>query len=323
MHIEEIVRNESSDFNDIAARYGGIFFTESWTSLFQDRLQQVGIYDGGGRLIGGFVVYRERKWGVTVLRNPPFTPAVGPFLKVEATNYVAVMDLWKEVQSLIAKFLESKGYSLISLSFDTGVIDMQPFIWKGFKVVPGYTYIVDLSMSEDELLRRMSTDRRKSLRRAIKEGLEARRVADLRIIRDLVKKTFQRQEMTVNERYLDKILFEFAQDDVNAFAFVTYDRRNRTLAGNFCIRDREKAYYILGGYDETNKHHGAGAMAMWEAMRHAKELGLKYFDFEGSMVPQIERYFRGFGGTLTPYYRVNKAILPIEILLKFFKRELF
>jgi len=41
------------------------------------------------------------------------------------------------------------------------------------------------------------------------------------------------------------------------------------------------------------------------------------------MIPQIKKYFRGFGGKLTPYYRINKAKLPIEILLKFFKREVF
>jgi hypothetical protein len=53
-------------------------------------------------------------------------------------------------------------------------------------------------------------------------------------------------------------------------------------------------------------------------------LGIKYFDFEGSMLPQIEIFFRGFGGQLVPYYnRINKAKLPLEILLKFYKRELF
>lgn len=62
---------------------------------------------------------------------------------------------------------------------------------------------------------------------------------------------------------------------------------------------------------------------MLRITKHAKNLGLKYFDFERSMIPQIERYFRGFGGQLTPYYRINKAKLPFEILLKFFKRESF
>ena len=44
--------------------------------------------------------------------------------------------------------------------------------------------------------------------------------------------------------------------------------------------------------DSKNKHHGAGALSMWGAIKCAKDLGIKYFDFEGSMVAQIERYFR-------------------------------
>ena len=87
--------------------------------------------------------------------------------------------------------------------------------------------------------------------------------------------------------------------------------------------DKITTYYLLGGYDFENKHHGAGPLVIWESIKYSKEIGLKYFDFEGSMVPQIEKHFRGFGGKLTPYYRINKARLPLEILLKFLKRELF
>jgi hypothetical protein len=64
-------------------------------------------------------------------------------------------------------------------------------------------------------------------------------------------------------------------------------------------------------------------MSMVEAIRHARDLGLQTFDFEGSAIPPVEAYFRGFGGKLTPYFRVNKAWLPIEMVLKFFKRRLF
>ena len=52
------------------------------------------------------------------------------------------------------------------------------------------------------------------------------------------------------------------------------------------------------------------------AILKAKEMGLQVFDFEGSIVPPIERYFRGFGGKLTPIFSVHKAWLPIEIGLK-------
>ncbi|MDI6740189.1 MAG: GNAT family N-acetyltransferase, partial [Candidatus Edwardsbacteria bacterium] len=95
------------------------------------------------------------------------------------------------------------------------------------------------------------------------------------------------------------------------------------IAATFCIHDATTAYYLLGGYDHASKHRGAGAAALWAAIGHAKGIGLKRFDFEGSMVPQIERYFRGFGGTQTLYLTINKAALPLEMLLKITRRQTF
>ena len=37
----------------------------------------------------------------------------------------------------------------------------------------------------------------------------------------------------------------------------------------------------------------------------------------------IDKYFMGFGGYMYPYYTINKAIMPIEIILKFIKRQAF
>ena len=108
----------------------------------------------------------------------------------------------------------------------------------------------------------------------------------------------------------------------NSFSFISF-QNDKPIAIVFCVYDKNTAYYLLGDYDRKKSHHGAGALTMWETIKYSKGLGLRSFDFEGFMVSQIERYFRGFGGTLIPYYRINKAKLPLEILLKLFKRELF
>jgi hypothetical protein len=41
------------------------------------------------------------------------------------------------------------------------------------------------------------------------------------------------------------------------------------------------------------------------------------------MLPEVERFFRGFGADLVPYFTVNKAWLPLEFMLKLLKRERF
>jgi hypothetical protein len=141
------------------------------------------------------------------------------------------------------------------------------------------------------------------------------------IVHSLVLQTHERQKRQINKAFLESILFRFANEKTG-FAFATY-RGDVPVACSFIVHDGRTAYYLLGGYNSEKKHHGAGALSMFEAIQHAQKLGLQAFDFEGSMIPAIERYFRGFGGKLTPYFSVNKAWLPVEIVLKFFKREIF
>ena len=321
MKIEKLRDNDRDKYEKIAQEYGTIFNTLAWSQMFKNDAQVYGIYDKGNNLIGGFSVYKEKKLGFTIYRNSPFTPAMGPFLKVNARNSVAIMDTWKRVLSLTADFIETLPYSVISVSLNKNIIDTQPFIWKKFKVIPGYTYVLNLEKSIEDIQKDMSAERRNDMNKGARDGLMVKQINDFEVVNSLVIKTFSRQEKKTNEYYLNKILFNFA-DNTNSFAYATF-RDDNPIATSFCVYDKDTAYYLLGGYDYKNKHHGAGALSVWGAIKHAKELGLKYFDFEGSMVPQIERYFRGFGGKLTPYYRINKAKLPLEMLLKFFKRELF
>lgn len=320
MKISEIKKQDEPLINDLALSYGTIFDSIEWTKIFEGRVNRYGIYNNGDELIGGFITYREKKFGLSIYRDPPFTPSIGPFLKMEAKNPVAVMDIWKQTLSLMANFIEDLPYSVMSCSLNRNIIDLQPFIWKRFKVIPGYTYILDLSMSAEDIWNRMSSERRKNINKGVKDGLFVKKITDYELIKSLVIKTFLRQKREINEFYLNKILFEFANNE-NSYAFVTYN--NGPIGCSFCIYDRKTAFYLLGGYDDQKKHHGAGTLSMWEAIKQAKALGLRYFDFEGSMIPQIEIYFRGFGGQLTPYFHINKAKLPLEIALKFFKRELF
>jgi hypothetical protein len=313
MQIKKISDSDNVKYNDLAAEYGTVFNTIDWLKIFADKVRIYGIYDKNGGIIGGFSIYTERRFGFKISRDPLFTPMIGPFLEI--------MDFWKEVLSSLANFLDKLPCSVISVSLSKTIVDTQPFVWKKFKVVPRYTYVLDLDSSVDDIRSGMSAERRNDINKASRDGLVVRQIDDFKIVKSLVFKTLSRQDLAVDEVYLDRVLFEFANKD-NCFAFAAF-RENIPIAVSFCICDSRTAYYLLGGYDDKNKHHGAGAMAVWEAIKHAQSLGLKQFDFEGSMVPQIERYFRGFGGQLTPFYRVNKAKLPLEVLLKFFKRELF
>ena len=321
MKISILKPNDASYYNQLAMSHGSIFNTLEWSNIFKNHITHYGIYDKGENLIGGFMTYKENIFGLSVYRAPPYTQEMGPFLKIDARNPVSIMDTWKKVLFLISDTLEKLPYSIMSFALSKDIADMQPFIWNKFKVVPGFTYILDLSMHIDEIWKRMSNERRKNIKKGIKDNLITKKIDDFEVVRSLVLMTYSRQEKKINEFYLNKVLFEFANKN-NSYAYATY-KGDEAIASTFCIYDTKSAYYLMGGYNYKNKHNGAGAMSIWESIKYAKIKGMKFFDFEGSMNQNIERYFRGFGGQLIPYFSVNKAKLPLELLLKFYKRELF
>ena len=44
---------------------------------------------------------------------------------------------------------------------------------------------------------------------------------------------------------------------------------------------------------------------MWEAITRSSEV-TDVFDFQGSMLPPVERFFRAFGGRQSPYLSVTR-----------------
>lgn len=313
--------SELDRYDRLAREHGSVFDTVAWTGLFGDSLTRYGIYDAGGTLRGGFCLFREKRLGLTVLRDAPYTPSIGPFFECRAQHPVARLEEWRDVLTALAEFLEHLHPAVVSVSLAQWVTDCLPFFWRNFKVIPYYTYLLSLNQTDEAILTGMSEVRRRNIGKARRDGLCAELTEDYSIISSLVEATFARQQKDLKREHLKKILFGFANAS-NSHSFVVFSN-GVPIAGTFIIYDAHTAYYLLGGYRSEGKHHGAGALAMFESIRRARELGLKTFDFEGSVVPAIERYFRGFGGKLTPYFRVNKAWLPLEMALKCFKRGLF
>lgn len=300
---------------------GSVFHSEAWAGLFPVGLRRYAALDEKGRVAGAFSLYEQRRFGLRVLRNPPFTPVAGPVMDIRSQHPVAVLYDRRAVVEAMALFLIASGPPIISLALEHDVLDVLPFCWRGFKVTPRYTYRLNLRRPWEEVVKGFTQERRRNLAKAQRDGLVVAPAVEPQVIRELVIGTFRRSGGGLDLEVLDRVLSSFARTD-NSYGFITWSGE-RPLACAWVVHDQETAYYLLGGYADEGKHHGAGAMAMVECIKHARELGLQVFDFEGSSIPPIERYFRGFGGELTHYFTVSRAWLPLEMALKLRKRSLF
>lgn len=322
MEIKILESSFKEKYTSICAAQGTVFSTLKWLDIYDDALTVYGIFNNDNKLIGGFHVYKTKMAGmITHLKNPPFTPHIGLFYENQSGTKANALSFEKTISNCLAEFFNQLPYQIFTVALPSNCTDTQSFIWTKFKVVPNYSYHLDLTLSEADLLKNLASDKRNSINKAEKDKVTVSLCSDRNVVKQMVENTYSRKAKSLNENIVNKILFQFSSAE-NSFGY-SASVNNTISALSYCIHDQHSAYYLLGGYDNQNKHQGAGVLALWNCILHAKKLGLKKFDFEGSMIPQVEKYFRGFGGDLVPYYTLNKANIVLETALKFVKRESF
>lgn len=320
LFVKPLDPNENQIWEKLVFEHGSLFNTLRWTDQFTPNLYRLGLYDSANSLLGGFCVWEQRKFGLRILRNPPLTPYVGPFFKYRATNAAAKTEERRRVAEAMATWLDQENPAVVALSLAPNHTDSLPFYWRGFKVTPRFTYLMDLARKENALIQSMSTKMRHHIRKAKKDQLKVVETGDSSMVRGFVLRSFARQNKRLDEKQIESV-FAAYPPGFNSYCMVTLFA-DEPVAGTYVVYDNHSGYYLLGGHSDQT-HHGAGPLAIWMSIQRAIQLGLSIFDFEGSIIPPIERYFRGFGGRLTPYYGIYKAWIPLEIVLKFFRRSLF
>jgi hypothetical protein len=317
--IRVLAPGEYPAFSRLALDCDFVFASPAWLQAVKPTV--CGIFDKGQRLTGGFLISERVVLGRHIIRTPLYLPSIGPFLRVDASNPVKVLETRRHSLSEMAQFLEARRPLAQHLALDRSVSDVLPLIWSGYKATPGYTYVLGLEAGAEQLLRDMSPKRRSELRKAEKDGIRVEETRDVGLVSTLVGRTFARQNKQYPAKLLEDLLGGLSGEQ-NWFA-VKGVVNDHVASVALCVSSSNTAYYLFGGYDNAVKSSQAGPAVIWKSIMMAIERDLKWFDFEGSMNPNIERFYSDFGGNLHHYFRVSKAPYFIECMLKWKWRDSF
>lgn len=314
--------NSISLFAEKAEPHVGVFASKKWLAVYGDSLTMVGIYKDEHQLIGGFYYLKTKKLGFDFVKLPPYTPHCGLFFINESKNQSSINNFSKEVVQEVCNHFSGLRSALTILAFPSSVTDMQPFIWDKYKVVPNYTYRLDLKKSMDDIKSHFDSKTRNAINKAVKEGVQVSlNSLSKQEIYDVLVENLKSAGANIYDTYLRNILFNFS-DESNSFCFVAR-KENEVLGLVFCIYDSNVCYYLLAAVSKKSGVQGVNNLLVQHCIEKAQQIGCKVFDFEGSMLKGVEKFFRSFGPEMFPFYTANKAKLPLEIILKFKKRELF
>lgn len=290
---------------------GMIFHRSYWLLSHSDvkllRANRCKVYvvtDYDGEWIAGIPITYKNFLGKKLIMMPYLTPYLGTIFKSTKNQKIyKQISLRKEINSLVSELLKQTGQTVI-YGFTPDMLDMQPFIWDGFQVNLHYTYMLSIG-EKDKILASLEQKRRSDINQCIKNKLQV--VWDFKnnwsAFLELNKNTFKRQNLKTFDHVLMEKLLSNAYENNSSNIGVVYSQNGEPLAGCAIVWDAKRVYYIAGGI--SGKNSSAMSLAIWDAIRYTRdELGLTQFDFEGSMIPGIENYFRKFGGQIYPCYHL-------------------
>ena len=266
--------------------------------------------------------YVKTRFGFTLLTLPKLTQTLGPWLRPSDAKYPN--RLGQEKNLLTALIAQLPDFVYFQQNWHPANTNWLPFYWQGFQQTTRYTYrlpdLSDINMIWSNLRENIRSDIRKAANRF---KVHVRKDAAIEDFLALNVQTFDRQGMALP--YSPKFVQELDQSCASHHArqiFIAEDEQGKKHAGVYIIWDEQSAYYLMGGGDPKLRSSGATSLCMWEAIKFASTK-TKSFDFEGSMIEPVERFFRAFGAIQTPYFSVSKTqsrIIEAVRALKFLRR---
>ncbi len=302
-------------FERFLAQQNNLFYNNEWLQIYENKnLRQCALVNKNNEVIGAFQYLQFKKVIFNCCITPPFMPSIALQFSNPAESIVGRHTFSKEVMEAMAAYFSDTKAELVDIALPVEVLDTQPFTWKGFKSHLRYTYHLPLQLSQEDLWQRLSSEKRKSISKAEKDGLLIKPCTDFEAVAGMVISSLERNKALANEDLIKAIISPQRAKYLRIFG--AYESERLMAVSVAAVQDKSYVY-LFGGTTHENRHHGAGVSCMWHSILSAKAEGKTIFDFEGSMQPGIERYFREFGGELVPYAAITKKSFLLDLLMRF------
>lgn len=189
---------------------------------------------------------------------------------------------------------------------------------KGLKIATRHTHRITDLRDLKKVFSSFSSSTRQQIRKAGKKII-VEASEDIDLLYKMVSLTFRRQSKKAPYAlsYAKRINDVCVKHKCRKI-LVARDEDKNVHGACFLAWDKQTAYYIMGGSDPKFRSSAAYSLLMWEAIQEASKHAAQ-FDFCGSSIASVAKFFKGFGGEETSYLhlrKVNSRALKLALALK-------
>lgn len=159
-----------------------------------------------------------------------------------------------------------------------------------YPLFPSWTQLLDISRSEEELIKTMHHKTRYNIRLAARKGVKVKEETNekgFEIFTRLYFETTKRQKYFGHDRRYHQIIWDNLKDNISHILIAYFG--NIPLAAYQLFFFKDRLYYVYGGTSEIHRNLMSSNLLMWEAILLGKRLGAKTLDMWGSLPPNYKQ----------------------------------
>lgn len=273
--------------------------------------------DNNGRLLAALPYLIRERCGMRYILQPQLTQFSGPyFLTPEDMSERRRIDFEHNACGKLIDQLDKLRLAYFFQRFSPTVIDWLPFYWAGFSQTTRYTYRID-DISDPAWVFE-SFDRTKERQRRIRRIADQYTV-DTAVPGDVFVKFHSdywssRGQKDITPPDLMKRVIDTATARNQGITLGLRDKHGNLQAAWFAVYDSNCAHALLSAKAPDVQSADISALLIWRLIE-TLSTRTAAFDFEGSMEPTLEYFYRSFGTRQVPLMEVSKIGNPIFPLL--------
>ncbi|MCK5413500.1 MAG: peptidoglycan bridge formation glycyltransferase FemA/FemB family protein [Candidatus Pacebacteria bacterium] len=228
---------------------------------------------------------------------------------------------------------ENVGFVRISPLLDQTQENLKIFQDFGFKNAPIHmmhpeiTWLLDITKSEDDLMKDMRKTHRNLIRRAGKDGVEIVQSTDekyLKAFYNIHAETVKRHKfIPFSYDYIKKEIETFRKDNQIEIFSAIYE--GKIISSAIVVFYGKQAFYHHGASSSEYMKVPSSYLSLWEAIKEAKARGKEMFNFYGIVENKpkhpwsgLSKFKKGFGGYQKEILHCQDLPLNINYLLTYF-----
>ena len=280
-------------------------FSQAWhlDVVTEDGEWDVVLVIKSGKVVASYPFFVKKNGPFTYITQPLYSKLMGPYITDEFNTS-------KHENSILKELIEQlPSVAAIEQNFHYSFTNWLPFYWAGFQQTTSYTYVLQGLSDLDKVYAQLDRHYRNKIIPRAQENLRITTDRSLEDFHRVFSLSFQRQNLPspLSLTFLKKYDAVMAANNARKIFFAV-DEQDQIHSVLYLAWDDRSSYYHLAGDDPTLRNSGSGIFLTWQAIKYTQEvLGLDVFDFEGSMIPGIEKVRRKFGAKQMPYFFVSKT----------------